>query len=124
MGETAMKQEATRRERGARPGTREKTYVGLIDMKAAYDKVNRETLIKMMEGTSIKKEVISAVAKLLDATSFSIPQAQAQNFTGTSKHYKVIRTDLGVQQGSVIAPSLFSIYLATLLEELKKTTSC
>ena len=73
MGETALAEEVLRRKSGAKPGMRDKTYVGLIDMRAAYDKVDRQVLLGMMRTTSIPGEVTEAVAKIMKSTSFSVP---------------------------------------------------
>ena len=126
MGETALKEEEKRRARGARPDMRDKVYVGLIDMRAAYDRVDRTVLMKMMELSTIGKEVTTAVAKIMRSTSFSIPVEQNQKRerkdTNAAKRYKVVKTDIGVQQGSVVSPSLFSLYLASLLKKLEPVT--
>ena len=79
MGETALAEEVLRRKNGTKPGMRDKTYVGLIDMRAAYDKVDRQVLLGMMRTTSIPGEVTEAVAKIMKSTSFSVPVDSDEN---------------------------------------------
>jgi hypothetical protein len=72
----------------------------------------------------VPKEVTGTVAKIMNATSFSVPIDSEEKVRVAGQKYNIIRTDKGVQQGSVISPSLFSIYLVSLLKELEPMTGC
>ena len=106
--EKAVDREKARRVAKINPQDTDKTFVCLIDLKLAFDKVDRNILIHEMIKIKLPIEVISIVAKILLNTSFDVKGG--------------IQTKLGVQQGSVIAPTLFSIYINTLLEELEPHT--
>ena len=87
-----------------------------------------------MAKEQLPEETIIATAKIMENTSFSINHVEElptynsrgerneklKKFTST----KVIPTYRGVQQGSVISPSLFSIYMAPLLRKLEHVTDC
>ena len=88
MGETALEKEIKRRNDGTRPGDREKTYVGLIDLRAAYDRVDRNKLLQIMADSPIRKEVTTAVAKIMNSTGFAIDSDGTKTTT--------IKTAIGV----------------------------
>ena len=87
-----------------------------------------------MAKEQLPEETIIATAKIMENTSFSMnhteelptydnqgeQNAKLKQFSSI----KVIPTYRGVQQGSVISPSLFSIYMAPLLRKLEKVTDC
>ena len=75
---------------------REKTYVGLIDLRQAFDRVDREILLKLMDESTLPKETVAAVAKIMNATSFSVPIYSEEKVSQPRQKYKVIKTDVGV----------------------------
>ena len=75
---------------------REKTYVGLIDMRQAYDRLDREVLLRMLVESTVPKEVTGTVAKIMNATSFSVPIDSEEKVRMAGQKYKIIRTDKGV----------------------------
>ena len=85
-------------------------FICFIDLSKAYDLVDRDLLLTKMLKAGIPEHLIIAVARMLNTTSMDVGQG--------------IKTYRGVQQGSVISPALFSIYLVSLLEALKPITLC
>ena len=76
MGEKARQHEEKRRANKVAPNNREHTYVGMIDLKQAYDRVNRQILILQMAKEGLPEETIVATAKIMENTSFSMTQSE------------------------------------------------
>ncbi|KAK7964417.1 hypothetical protein PG988_011391 [Apiospora saccharicola] len=82
-----------------------------LDMSAAFDKVPRHKLLKILAGKGIPGWIIRFIHSFLSrrSTYFRIPGY-------TSKEFWI---NVGVPQGSPLSPILFLIFAAPLLEELK-----
>jgi hypothetical protein len=68
--EKAVEREQTRRKMNIQPADHQKTFVCLIDLKLAFDKVDRDLLIKEMIRINLPTEMTTLVAKILMNTSF------------------------------------------------------
>ena len=82
MGEVARARENARRTEKAKPSDRDKTYIGLVDMRAAFDRLDRMELLTLMAQAPIPPEVTTAVAKIMNSTSFTIPSGDHTGSTG------------------------------------------
>ena len=80
-------------------------YMVFIDIKKAYDTVNREMLWNIMHKFGCPDKFISIVRAFHDGMKASV--SVGGNETAP------FNVELGVKQGCVIAPILFNIYLAT-----------
>jgi hypothetical protein len=87
-------------------------YIAAIDAAKAFDKVNREILwIKMIE-IGVSPIIVLAVLNYYAKSMMLV------NLEDTLS--KPFKTTLGVRQGGVLSPLLFSIYINDILVELQK----
>jgi len=82
------------------------TALCLLDFEKAFDKVWTDGLIYKMTKTEIPPSLIKLIHSYLSNRTFTV---QIQNSQSLTKQVKA-----GVPQGSVLAPTLFSLYLADL----------
>ena len=66
----AVTREKVRRVANIQPAAHQKTFVCLIDLKLAFDKVDRDLLINEMMRVNLPIETITLVGKILMSTSF------------------------------------------------------
>ena len=90
-----------------RRGKNKKTYVMFIDLKAAFDTVDRDLLWKMLEKYHISPELINCCREMYRITPMEI---------GNIEFF----TTMGVKQGCPLSPILFAIYMSDLDEKLRR----
>ena len=79
-----------------------------LDLKKAYDNVDRDLLLARMLSQDIPMQLVLMVAKWL--------HVNAADFTTGRK--KILK---GVPQGGCLSPILFNIYINSLITELRDT---
>ena len=86
--------------------------VAFIDFSKAYDRVDRGRLWRCLEGLGIGGGFLQFLRALYDGTScrVKVDNKQSDKFPVTS----------GLRQGCVMSPLLFSLYINTLIDTLKK----
>lgn len=89
------------KEKGKEEG---KVYALFIDLKAAFDNVDREILWKIMEEKEIKTGLIRRMRKIYEDTEVTIRSKE-----GLTRRFRVKK---GVRQGCVMSPALFNLYIA------------
>lgn len=91
---------------------RGKVFAFFIDLKAAFDKVDRGKLWKCLKDRGISEGLIDRIREVYKETKCVVKVGE-----NTSKCFW---TTKGVRQGCPMSPTLFSIYLADLAEEIRK----
>ena len=74
-------------------------YAAFIDLKAAFDSVDREALWKAMKGIGTPKIILDLIKDLYTHTTSRVRFGQSLSDT--------LQTRSGVRQGCVLAPALF-----------------
>ena len=90
-------------------------YAVFIDFKKAFDTVSREGLWQVLRKFGSPGKFINLVASLHDGMQVQMSYGNIQ-----SKNFLV---STGVKQGCVLAPKLFSLYLAAMLEVVFRNTT-
>ena len=83
-------------------------YACFVDLTKAFDTVSRDSLYEVLKAIGCPPILLSLVASFHDGM-----RAKVQFDGGLSDEFQI---NIGVKQGCVLAPTLFGIYLAALLE--------
>ncbi|XP_020285268.1 golgin subfamily A member 6-like protein 6 [Pseudomyrmex gracilis] len=95
------------KERGER-----KVHALFIDLKAAFDNVDRKKLWKILEKKGISEGLIKRMKNIYAETEVMIRTEKSL--------IKSFLVNKGVRQGCVLSPTLFNLYVADLEEELRE----
>lgn len=97
---------------GRRLNRKKKVWAFFIDLKAAFDRVDRNVLWEMMGKRGVSEGLIDRVMEVYEETRCVVRIGEK-----VSKEFWVGK---GVRQGCPMSPTLFNIYMADIEEELKK----
>jgi exonuclease III len=97
---------------GERLGKKQPTFLCFIDIKKAYDKVWRDGLWLRLADSGIKGKLWRVIRGLYASTESSV-------FV-EGKDSDLFNLDLGVRQGDVLSPLLFSIFFNGLIDLLRE----
>jgi len=89
-----------------------KMVVAFIDMRAAFDSVDREKLMEAMRKRGVREGLVKKREEVLKET---VNKVRVKEIEGKS-----FWTTRGIRQGCPLSPSLFTLLLAHLDEELEK----
>ena len=87
-------------------------YLCFIDYTKAFDKVKHDELIKMLEDINIDRKDLRIIKNIYWNQVAAIKRG---NKEGSYEHIK-----LGVRQGCVLSPDLFSLYSEVIMREIKE----
>ena len=99
-----INRQVTRKER--------KMVVFFIDLKAAFDSVDREVLVREMRKRGVREGLVERCGEVLKETVCRVRVGEEEG--------KEFWTTRGVRQGCPLSPSMFTLLLADLDEELEK----
>jgi len=91
---------------------KKKVWAFFIDLKAAFDRVDRNVLWEMMRKRGVSEGLIDRVMEVYEETRCVVRIGE-----NISREFWV---EKGVRQGCPMSPTLFNIYIADIEEELKK----
>lgn len=77
---------------------RSKHFICFVDLKKAFDKVNRQTPLNVLIQKKFNASLVRAIHGLLSNTSATI-------------NGEKVDTEIGVPQGAVTSPILFNLYI-------------
>lgn len=83
-----------------------------MDLKAAFDSVDRMKLVEALARRGVDGKLVRRCKEVLRESSFRVKVGEEMG--------KEFLTRRGVKQGCPLSPSLFSLFIADLEEELKK----
>jgi len=87
-------------------------HICFVDLKKAYDSVNRGALWKILESIGVPPKIVDLLRDLHDGTA-----ACVKGFGRMSEWFPI---QTGVRQGCIIAPLLFNVFIDFLLKEAFK----
>lgn len=91
---------------------RKEVYALFVDLKAAFDNVDRSKLWNLLEIKGMSMNLIWRMKKIYEDT-----EAAVRTTEGVTKGFNIRK---GVRQGCVLSPTLFNLYIADLDYELSK----
>ena len=84
-----------------------------IDFSKAYDRIDRGKLWKCLESMGVSEKFLSFLQSLYAGTSCRVRVGDRQS--------EVLNINVGLRQGCVLSPVLFSLYINSLVDQLKST---
>lgn len=86
-------------------------YALFVDLKAAFDNVEREQLWNVLKGKGVAADLVWRMERIYEETKVAVRVKEEV----TAK----FRTTKGVRQGCVMSPLLFNLYIADIGKELE-----
>ena len=90
----------------------EKLFLGFIDLRKAYDRVNRRKLWEKLRDIGVHEDVITIFQQLYKGHKRKVFTVEGWT--------EWIVCEIGVKQGCVLSPILFALFLNDVLEEIQK----
>jgi len=89
-----------------------KLFVFFMDLKAAFDKVKREKVWKVLRERGIKEELVQNIERIYKETKNKVKVG--------NEYTESFWTEKGVRQGCPLSPLLFIIFIADIEEYIKR----
>lgn len=97
--------------------TKSKMYVAFLDLKSAFDSVDRNLLWSKLAQLGIDSKLLFLIQRLYTNTSCQVKTSSEGHLTDN------IPTNKGVKQGGLLAPTLFNLFLNDLASFLAPVES-
>jgi len=97
-------------------GKESKIYALFVDLKAAFDNVDREQLWSTLKDNGVNIDVIRRLEKVYEETVVAVRTKAVRTKEGLTDEF---RTHKGVRQGCVMSPLLFDLYIADIGKALE-----
>lgn len=94
---------------------KKRLYACAIDATKAFDKMSREILWSILIYKKINPAIVITLMKYYDESYMLV--------ANNDEISTIFRTKVGVKQGGVLSPKLFSIYIENLLTEIERLNS-
>ena len=91
---------------------KKKVYICFLDIEKAYDKVDREMMLAVLESIGLPRKIINIIRKLYSNTYATYKLMDL----GT----KLIKSTRGVRQGCILSSTLFNLYTEELATRTNK----
>lgn len=89
-----------------RGGKKEKVHALFVNLKVAFDTINRDGLMEILEEKGINKKIVKKIRKIYEEMTMTIR---------TSKGYtNIFRMQKGVRQECILSSLLFDMYIADI----------
>ena len=82
-------------------------YVCFIDLRKAFDTINREALLYKIYKYNISGNFFNIIKNMYDEVRYSVKFGNGATYMFSSK--------IGVKQGCILSPTLFSLYLNDMI---------
>ena len=89
-----------------------KVWLAFLDVEKAYDKVNRESLWRILERCGVSEKVRNVIKSMYEGTRVKITLGE-----WTTEWVEVRR---GVRQGCILSPLLFAVFMEELVQRIKR----
>lgn len=91
---------------------KKKLFAFFVDLKAAFDRLDREEMCYMMDKKRVEKQLRERIAEIYSETKniVKIRGRKTETFW----------TEKGVRQNCLLSPTLFNLYISDLCEEMRK----
>ena len=88
---------------------KQRLYACFIDLKKAYDSINRQALWRILEQYGVQERVLTLIKDLHEET-----EACVREYGATSKWFSISN---GVKQGCILAPLLFNVFIDFIIKQ-------
>ena len=88
-----------------KPSAKPREYLLFVDLKKAFDSVDRAMLLRLLKNAGANDRLIRALRSLYDGMALLVDDVE-------------VKTNIGVVQGGITSPLTFNIMIDTLVRKL------
>ena len=91
---------------------KQELYLGFIDIEKAYDGINRKKLLKLLEHIGMNEKIRNIITEMYTGNRMKFRLGEMET--------KWIDNNTEVQQGCIMSPTLFNLYIEELIIRIRK----